>query len=127
MANFYLYRLSNGARHRLIVWDKDTTFFDVRFSVLFGADDNEIFRRAFAMPRLRALYLQVLEDCARATAVDGVLNAEIERALLVVDAAVREDSLKPFSNEAHEQGITAMREFARSSSAIVREQISRLR
>jgi spore coat protein CotH len=127
MANFYLYRLANSARHRLIVWDKDTTFFDVRFSVVFGADENEVFRRAFAVPGLRALYLQVLEDCARAASVDGVLSAEIERALLVVDAAVREDPLKQFSNDAYDQGVAAMRAFAAARSAIVLEEVARLR
>lgn len=127
MANFYLYRLSNSSRHRLIVWDKDTTFFDVRFSVVSGSEENEMFRRAFAVPRLRALYLQVLEDCARATTMDGVLNAEIDRALVVVDAAVREDPLKPFSNDAYDQGVAALRAFAQARPAIVLEEVARLR
>jgi spore coat protein H len=127
MANFYLYRLSNSSRHRLIVWDKDTTFFDVRFSVVSGSEENGMFRRAFAVPRLRALYLQVLEDCARATTVDGVLNAEIDRALVVVDAAVREDPLKQFSNDAYDQGVAAMRAFAQGRPAIVLEEVARLR
>jgi spore coat protein CotH len=127
MANFYLYRPANSSRHRLIVSDKDTTFFDVRFSVVFGADENEIFRRAFAVPRLRVLYLQVLEDCARAAAVDSVLSAEIDRALSVVDAAVREDPLKQFSNDAYDQGIAALREFARTRPALVLEEAARLR
>jgi len=127
MANFYLYRPNAATRHRLIVWDKDTTFFDVRRSVLIGSEQNAIFPRAFAVPRLRALYLEVLEDCARAASVDRVLDAEISRTLAVIDAAAREDPLKQFSNEAYEQAIAAMREFARARPTIVLEEVGRLR
>jgi len=127
MANFYLYRPSNSARHRLIVVDKDTTFFDVRFSVLTRTDENVIFRQALAAPRLRALYLQVLEDCARAAAADGGLDAEITRALAVIDAAVREDPLKQFSNDAFDQATASMRAFARERPGIVLSDVARLR
>ena len=127
MANFFLYRPSNSARHRFIVVDKDTTFFDVRFSVVTRTADNVIFRQAFAVPRLRALYFQVLEDCARAAAADGWLEAEINRALAVIDASVREDTLKQFPNDAFDQATASMREFARARSAIVLEEVARVR
>jgi spore coat protein CotH len=127
MANFYLYRPSNSFRHRLIVVDKDTTFFDVRFSVLTRTDENAIFRQAFAVPRLRTLYLQVLEDCARAAAVDGWLEAEIARALAPIEAAVREDPRKQFSNDDFDQTTASMREFARARSGIVLSEVARLR
>lgn len=127
MANFYLYRLANSNRHRLIVVDKDTTFFDVRFSAVTRTGDNVIFRRAFAVPRLRTLYFQVLEDCARAAAENGWFEAEINRALAVIDAAAREDPRKQFSNEAFDQATASMREFARTRPAIVLEEVGRLR
>jgi spore coat protein CotH len=127
MANFYLYRPSNSFRHRLIVVDKDTTFFDVRFSVLTRTDENAIFRQAFAVPRLRTLYLQVLEDCARAAAADGWLEAEITRALAPIEAAVREDPRKQFSNDDFDQATASMREFARARSGIVLSEVVRLR
>jgi spore coat protein H len=126
MANFYLYRLSNTSRHRLIVWDKDTTFFDSRFAVFTRADENVIFRRALEVPRLRTLYLQVLEDCAR-VAADGWLEAEVNRALTQIDAAVREDSRKPFTNEEFDAAAAFVREFARARPAFVLQEVARLR
>ena len=127
MANFYLYRPANSSRHRLIVVDKDTTFFEVRFSILTRTDENVIFRQAFAVPRLRALYLQVLEDCARAATADGGLEAEMTRVLAVIDAAVREDPLKQFSNDAFDQATASMRAFARERPGIVLSDVARLR
>jgi len=127
MANFFLYRPATALRHRLIVVDKDTTFTDVLFSVLTRTADNVMVRRALAIPRLRALYLQVLEDCARAAALDGWLEAEIDRALAPIDAAVREDPLKQFSNEQFEQATAAMRAFARARPGIVLQEVARVR
>jgi len=127
MANFYLYRLSNSARHRLLVWDKDTTFSDVRFTALTRADENVIFRRALAVPRLRTLYLQVLEDCARAAAADGWLEGEVNRALTQIDAAAREDSRKPFSNEEFDAAAAFVRDFARARPTFVLQEVARLR
>jgi spore coat protein CotH len=127
MANFNLYRPANSSRHRFIVWDKDTTFFDVRFSVVTRVAENVLIRRALAVPALRALYLQVLEDCARAAAADSWLEAEINRALAPIDAAVREDPLKPFANDAFDQATASLREFARTRSGIVLDEVARLR
>jgi spore coat protein CotH len=127
MANFYLYRFPNTPRHRIIVADKDTTFFDVRFSVVTRTEENVIVRQALAVPRLRTLYFQVLEDCARAAAADGWLEAEINRALLVIDAAAREDPRKQFSNDQFDQATASMKEFARTRTGIVLEEVARLR
>ena len=100
---------------------------DVRFSAVTRTGDNVIFRRAFAVPRLRTLYFQVLEDCARAAAENGWFEAEINRALAVIDAAAREDPRKQFLNEAFDQKTASMREFARTRPAIVLEEVGRLR
>jgi spore coat protein CotH len=113
MANVYLYRDSLSTRHRLFVWDKDTTFFDPTFTILTRSDENVIFRRASNVPALRSLYLQVLADCARAAAADGWLEGEINRTVALIDAVAREDPRKRFSNEEFDAAVAAVRDFAR--------------
>lgn len=125
MANFYLYRGPDSTRHRLFVWDKDTTFLDPAFSILTRSDQNVIFRRALSVPPLRSLYLQVLGDCARAAAAAGWLAAEINRAVALIDAAAREDPRKRFSNEEFDAAVVFVREFARIRPDVVLREIAR--
>ena len=61
MNNFYLYRFADTKRHRLLPWDKDNSFLVVDYSIFQRADENVLFRRAFAFADLRELYFQVLE------------------------------------------------------------------
>ena len=125
MANFYLYRDPVSTRHRLFVWDKDTTFFDPAFSILTRSEDNVIFRRALRVPSLRSLYLQVLSDCARAAAADGWLEAEVNRAVSLIDAAAREDPRKRFTNEEFDAAVAFVREFARIRPDFVLREVAR--
>ena len=55
MNNFFLYRLPDTTRHRLLPWDKDNSFLVADFSIFQWSDDNILFRRAFAYPDLREL------------------------------------------------------------------------
>jgi len=125
MANFYLYRDSVSTRHRLFVWDKDTTFFDPMFSVLTRSEENVIFRRALNVPALRSLYLQVLADCARAAAADTWLEGAIDRAVALIDAVAREDQRKRFSNEEFDAAVAAVRDFARTRPDFVVRAVAR--
>ena len=125
MANFYLYRDAVSTRHRLFVWDKDTTFFDPAFSILTRSADNVIFRRALSVPSLRSLYLQVMSDCARAAAADGWLEAEVNHAVSLIDAAAREDPRKRFTNEEFDAAVAFVREFARIRPNFVLQEVAR--
>lgn len=125
MANFFLYRDAVSTRHRLLVWDKDTTFFDPTFSILTRSDENVIFRRALNVPALRSLYLQVLADCARAAATDGWLEGEINRTVGLIDAVAREDPRKRFSNEEFDAAVAAVRDFARIRPDFVLRAVAR--
>jgi hypothetical protein len=127
MNNFYLYRPAGSTRHRLFPWDKDNAFVNPQFDLLTRADENVLFRRAMAYTDLRALYWQVLEECARSAAEDGWLEAEIIRAAALVDTAVRQDSRKPFSNDEFEQGVALLQQFARTRSNFVLQEIDKLR
>jgi spore coat protein CotH len=127
MNNFYLYRPANSTRHRLFPWDKDNSFINPLFDLMERADQNVIFRRLMTYGDLRALYLQVLEACARSAAEDGWMEAEITRAAALVADAVREDTLKPFSSEAFDEAVGLLQTFARTRSNFVLRELDRLR
>ena len=68
MNNFFLHRPSGSTVHSLIPWDKDNAFIDVARSIFQRTGENVLFARALAFSDLRALYLDVLEECARSAA-----------------------------------------------------------
>ena len=70
MANFYLYRPAEQSIHRVLAWDRDTTFQEIDSPIFARTADNVLFRRVLAFADLRDLYLDVLERCARSAADD---------------------------------------------------------
>jgi spore coat protein CotH len=77
MANFYLFRPVATNVHRLLAWDRDTTFQEVESPIFARASDNALMSRALRFPDLRTLYLDVLEQCAAAAAQDRWLDWEM--------------------------------------------------
>jgi spore coat protein CotH len=72
MANFYLYRPVNSNVHRLIAWDRDSTFQDLQSGVFLRAEENALFSRAMQFADLRKLYFDVLERArARLSRIAG--------------------------------------------------------
>jgi spore coat protein H len=122
MNNFYLYGLHNSTLHRVIPWDKDVSFNDIGSSIWLRADENVIFSRAMKFPELKALYLNVLDECAgRAAANDWLLN-QVETTAALIDSAAHADPLKPVSNEEYDASIEFLREFARQRPQLVLDQ-----
>ena len=58
--------------------------------------------RALRFPDLRTLYLDVLEQCARAAAQDRWLEAEIYQTHQLIRDAAYEDGAKPWTNDEYE-------------------------
>ena len=127
MNNFYMYRYADTSRHRLIVWDKDSTFAFPEFNIFRNAEENAVFRRAIAYRDLFDLYLEVLERCAIATAEDDWMEREILRAGALVAPHVREDVRKPFSSEEFDQAIELLVEFARKRPQYVLREVQKAR
>lgn len=127
MNNFYLYRYADTSRHRLIVWDKDSTFAYPEFPIFRNAEENAVFRRAIAYRDLFDLYLEVLERCAFAAAEDDWMEREFTRAWALVAPHVREDTLKPFSSEEFDQSIVPLQEFAKKRSRFVLQEVQKIR
>ena len=127
MNNFFLYRAVDAKRHRFIPWDKDSSFLFFDFPIFHRADENVLFRRAFAYRDLRDLYLQVLESVARSAAEDGWLEAEVARAAEQIAATVEEDTRKQFSTDEFLEAVEAMRKFAEKRSKFVLEEVAEAR
>ena len=127
MANFYLYRPLAANTHRLLAWDRDTTFQEVESPIFARASNNALMSRALRFADLRKLFLDVLEQCALAAAQDRWLEWEIYRAYELVRDAAHEDSAKPFSNEEYELAVGHLMSFAQRRSAFVLEEVAKAR
>jgi spore coat protein CotH len=127
MNNFFLYRSAGTKRHLFLPWDKDSTFLFWDSSIFQRADENVIFRRAFAYADLRERYFQVLESAARSTAEDGWLEAEVVRAAELITGTVEDDSRKPFSTEEFVASVEALQRFAQKRSKFVLDAVAAAR
>ena len=127
MANFYLYRGPSSDRHRLIVWDKDRAFAAVDSPIFLRVEENVLLSRALAFRDLRALYLDVLEQCARSAASDGWLEGEIALLSALTDVPAREDVRKPYDDETHQMAVEFLKQFARQRPSFVLQEIARER
>jgi spore coat protein CotH len=127
MANFYLHRPVGGSTHRLLAWDRDTTFQHVESSIVARVEENALISRALQFSDLRALYLDVLEQCARAAAEDRWLELEIYQSYQLIREAAYEDATKPVSNDAFELEVAHLLSFARGRSAFVLTQVAKAR
>src|SRR5688572_481392 len=127
MANFYLHRPVGGNTHRLLAWDRDTTFQHVESSIFARVEENALISRALQFSDLRALYLDVLEQCARAAAQDRWLEMEIYQNYQLTRDAVYEDGTKLSSNEEYELEVAHLMSFARGRSAFVLSEVAKSR
>jgi spore coat protein H len=122
MANFYLHR-SGAGPHRLIPWDKDSTFERADFPIFHRASENAVFKRAIVLDDLRTRYLDALDECARAAVEGRWLDAEISRLASLVSPAIRGDRAKPYSDEQHDAAVAYLVEFARQRPGFVVQQV----
>jgi spore coat protein H len=127
MANFYLYRPVATNVHRLITWDRDTTFQDIEAPIFARAEDNALISRALQFDDLRTLYLDVLEQCARAAAQDRWLETEIYQAHQLIREAAYEDGGKRWTNEEYELSIAHLMSFAQRRPVFVLDEVGKAR
>jgi hypothetical protein len=129
--NFYLYRPAGGGAHVIIPWDEDYTFYDPGWRIDQEFERNVLMRRAMAVPELRQLFIRTIDEVAAIVesrvAGDGLgwLENEIARRAELVRRLMREDRVKPFSNEDFENAVAYNLDFARRRPAIVRQQLQR--
>jgi hypothetical protein len=100
MNNFYLYRLENSSSHVLIAWDEDNAFLQPDFGITTRNEENALTRRVLETGAFRTQYFSVLSEAA--ASASGWLRQEMQRQLDLIDAAMREDTRKPYSNAEYE-------------------------
>lgn len=118
--NFYLYRLENQSRHTLIVWDADNTFWGPEFSLDLAWAGNVLTDKLTAVPEYWALYLAEVARAVELAEADNWLDTEIIRQAQRIDQAMKEDPMKPYSQETYEGSLGVMLGFARSRIAFVK-------
>jgi hypothetical protein len=96
MNNFYLYRLENSTRHVFISWDEDNAFLQPDFGITTRNDENVLTRKTLAVSQYGSQYYSVLSEAASSAA--GWMKQEMQRQFDMIDAAMTEDTLKPYSN-----------------------------
>jgi spore coat protein CotH len=131
--NFYLYRLENQSKHVIIAWDASEGFLSPRTDLLLRFDSNVLVSKLMAIPEFRDVYYNALREAADVAAEMlpgsggvGALEAEIRRELDLIDSAVREDTLKPFSNSDFDRAAATMRQFSPERISFVRCEVTRL-
>ncbi|MBF8301164.1 MAG: hypothetical protein HW394_1534 [Acidobacteria bacterium] len=129
--NFYLYRFEDSVRSQFILWDEDNAFRAPDFPILEGHDQNVLVRRAMRVPELRAAYFDSLLEAAaiasEPTSSPGIgwLEREIRQQRSLIEQSMREDTLKPFTNEEFDGWVQHMLAVARLRPAFVRGQVAR--
>lgn len=123
--NLYLYRLENSDAHTFIAWDADNTFYDPYYSINSGIDLNVLMRDFMNVPEYNALFWQEVRRSMEMAEADDWLNTEIIRHVQRVDAAMKEDPAKPFSNNVYEGAAGEMLSFARARIAFVKCELER--
>ena len=119
MNNFYLYRLENQDKHVLISWDTDNTFWGPAFP-LKPDDTNVLMQKLMRIPEYNALWYAELARANELAEADGWLDAEIVRHVQLIEAAMKEDVYKPYSNNSFEGEAGQMLSFARERIAFVK-------
>lgn len=130
MNNFYLYRLENSSRHVFLAWDEDNAFWGPDFPLTMRHDENVLMRKAMQVPELRAAYYNVLAEAVTSagepTGPDSLpwLEYEVRRQGDLIYEALRDDPVKPYSIEEHDNARAHMLTVAQNRASYVHEQIN---
>ena len=127
MANFYLYRPNGSTTHRVLPWDRDTTFQNIEHPIFDRVQENVLVSRALMFADLRDLYLNTLEKAAYAAADGRWLDGEMRRLAAVVKDAGYADTRKIFTNEEYETGMVFLLDFAKWRPKFVLEEVAKAR
>ena len=117
--NFYLYRLENRIQHVMIAWDTDNTFWGPTFPIL-PDDTNVLMQKLMRIPEYNALWYAEIARASQMAEAENWLDTEIIRNVQLIDAAMKEDVYKPYSNNSYEGEAGEMLSFARERIAYVK-------
>jgi spore coat protein CotH len=130
--NFFFYRLEGQVKHVFIAWDASEAFLAPNLPVELRIDTNVLARKLMEIPQFRETFIATLNEAADLAAVIpagstvGALETEIRRELDLIDSAIREDTLKPYSNDDFDREGNAMKQFSSARINYVKCEVLRL-
>jgi hypothetical protein len=130
--NFFFYRLEGQAKHVFIAWDASEAFLSTNLPVDSRIDANVLARKILEIPQFKEIFIATLSEAADVAAqipdgsTVGALETEIRRELDLIDAAIREDPLKPYSNDDFVREGNAMKQFPSARISFVQCEVQRL-
>lgn len=135
--NFYFYRFDNQKLFTFIAWDKSEAFQAGPTSSVFHnikdvpeSQSNRLMARALSFTDLYTTFLDSLLECARSAAEltsgdsRGWMEREVQKEYAQIRDAARADTEKPYTNDAFEQAVSAMIDFAQRRSGIVTAEVN---
>jgi spore coat protein CotH len=134
--NFYIYRPQDSSPFRIMPWDKSQAFTTLDRSIWRHIGVNVLSRRAFAVPALRAAFIDAVSRAANAAGgPGGWLEQEIIKEYNQIRDATLQDENKlcdppqsgvllPCSNETFEEHVANMIRFARTRNQTVAQQLA---
>lgn len=125
--NFYLYRPAGSTQHRILVWDRSESFNSFDSSIFVRKDENVLVRRLLAIPEMRTLFLDTLEECANSAADGGWLENEVRRNAALIADTVQADPKKQFTADDFANGVNFLINFAQLRSAFVLQEVAKSR
>ena len=123
MNNFYFYRKENSAQHVLIAWDEDNAFLQPDYRILTRVEENVLTNKLLALPAYATQYFSALLEAADAAA--GWLQPEMQRQLEMINDAMLEDTVKPYSNTEYQAARETLLAFPDSRITYVRCEVAR--
>jgi spore coat protein CotH len=123
--NLYLYRLENSAVHVFIAWDADNTFYDPQYPTNSGMNDNVLMRAIMNNAEYSALFWTEMRRIVELAEADDWLNSEVIRQVQRIDAAMKEDPVKPHSNASYEGKAGEALNFPRARLTYVKCELER--
>jgi spore coat protein H len=96
MNNFYFYRLEDSTLQVFVAWDEDNSFQAVDYPIGMRLNENVLSRRTLEIAAYYQQYLSVLTEAA--SSAEGWMRQEMQRQFDMIDAAMQEDTQKPYSN-----------------------------
>ncbi len=134
MNNFYLYQRAGRTETIFLPWDMDLSLYNIDKPILAGIDLNVLARRAFAVPRLRQVYLETLALAAAvAGGTDGWLETKFreQHILLAEDAqndihkqCIKDEAMAPCTSEDFYQATQALFMYPAARASFVLEELS---
>lgn len=122
MNNFYFYRLEDSDMHVFIAWDEDNAFLAPDFPIATRLGDNVLTRNTLQVSSFSRQYYETLLEAAESA--NDWMQAEIERQLTMIAAAMQEDTRKPYTNAEHAADGEAMLAFTPARVSYVRCEVA---